>query len=368
MKNIITCLILFSTLSSTEPAKSWSLLLKENAKSISERKAAGNLIIITVDGFRWQEIFTGADEDLINDVESTADTATMKMLYWADNEIERRQKLMPFFWNILAKKGQLYGNRHFDNKVNTANIYTFSYPGYNEIFTGNTDLLVSTNKKKNNANVNVLEYLNSQEGFKGKVVAFTSWDVFPFILNEERSGMLVNSGYESMDEGLRSEKQKLIHQVQEEAIYNKGGVRHDQLTFLTAKEYIQQYQPKVMFLGLGETDEYAHAGRYDLYLEQANKVDRMLAELWHWVQTTPGYKDNTTLLITTDHGRGRLDKNWTSHSSFIRGSSQTWLAMIGPTIQPLGEIKEDQQMYQEQIADLIAGLVGAKFEPAIVGR
>ena len=70
------------------------------------------------------------------------------MLYWSDDEKERRQKLMPFFWSVLAKKGQLFGNRQYNNKVNTANIYTFSYPGYNEIFTGNTDLLVSSNKKK----------------------------------------------------------------------------------------------------------------------------------------------------------------------------------------------------------------------------
>ena len=41
----------------------------------------------------------------------------------------------------------------------------------------------------------MLEYLNSRSAFRGKVVAFTSWDVFPFILNEERSGLLVNSGY-----------------------------------------------------------------------------------------------------------------------------------------------------------------------------
>jgi Type I phosphodiesterase / nucleotide pyrophosphatase len=368
MKNVLTCLILFSTIPLAQPEKNWFIPTATKTKMNSDGKSAGNLFIITIDGFRWQEIFTGADASLINNVESTADTATMKMLYWADSEKERRQKLMPFFWNILAQKGQLYGNRHFDNKVNTANIYTFSYPGYNEIFTGNTDLMVSTNKKKNNANVNVLEYLNSKEEFKGKVVAFTSWDVFPFILNEERSGMLVNSGYENIHEDSASENQTLINKVQTEAVYNKGGTRHDQLTFLTAKEYLQQHQPKVMFLGLGETDEYAHGGHYDLYLEQANKVDRMLAELWHWVQITPGYKDNTTLLITTDHGRGRLDKNWTSHSSFIRGSSQTWLAMIGPGIQPLGEIKEDQQLYQEQIADLIAGLVGEKFERAFVGR
>lgn len=322
---------------------------------------ASNLFIITIDGFRWQEIFIGAEASLINDTAYTRDTATMKMLYWADSEKERRQKLMPFIWNILGKKGQLYGNRHFDNKVNTANIYNFSYPGYNEIFTGNTDLLVSSNKKKKNANINVLEYLNSKEEFKGKVVAFTSWDVFPYILNEERSGMMINSGYENIEGELISGGQTVINAVQSEGVYNKGSIRHDQLTFLTAKEYIQQHKPKVMFLGLGETDEYAHRGRYDLYLEHANKVDRMLAELWHWIQTTPGYKDNTSLLITTDHGRGRLDKNWTSHSTFIRGSSQTWLAMIGPSILPLGEIKEDQQLYQEQIAGMIAELVGKNF-------
>lgn len=339
-------------LSATQPVK-----INEPASL----QTASNLFIITIDGFRWQEIFTGADESLINDTIYTPDMATIKMLYWADSENERCQKLMPFFWNILAKKGQLYGNRHFDNKVNTANIYNFSYPGYNEIFTGNTDLLVSSNKKKKNANINVLEYLNCKEEFKGKVVAFTSWDVFPYILNEERSDMMINSGYENMEGELISERQAVINKVQTEGVYNKGGTRHDELTFLTAKEYIQQHKPKVMFLGLGETDEYAHSGRYDLYLEHANKVDRMLAELWHWVQTTPGYKDNTTFLITTDHGRGSRDKNWTSHSSFIRGSSQTWLAMIGPSIKPLGEVKEDQQLYQEQIADIIAELVGENF-------
>lgn len=326
-----------------------------------EKKTAGNLFIITIDGFRWQEIFTGADASLINSVASTADTATIKMLYWADNEKERRQKLMPFFWNLLAQKGQLYGNRHLDNKVNTANIYAFSYPGYNEIFTGNTDLLVSSNKKKTNENINVLEYLNTKTEFKGKVVAFTSWDVFPYILNEERNGMLVNSGNERMDTTAASGKQKLINEVQAEAESSKGGCRQDDLTFLTAKEYLQHHKPRVMFLGLGETDEYAHKGRYDLYLEQANKVDRMLAELWHLVQTTPGYKDNTTFLITTDHGRGKLDKNWSSHSSFIRGSSQTWLALLGPGLPPLGEVKEDQQLYQQQLAKLIANLVGEEF-------
>lgn len=366
MKNILASVFLLSVLPLLKPEKYLSAATANPPiKDSGNKQSAPNLIIITIDGFRWQEIYTGADPSLINNTNYTPDTATIKMLYWSDNVKERRQKLMPFFWNIMAKKGQLYGNRQEGNKVNTANIYNFSYPGYNEILTGNTDLLVASNKRKKNSNVNVLEYLNTKEEFKGKVVAFTSWDVFPYILNEERSGMLVNSGYESMGNANISDKQQLIDKVQTEAVYNKGGTRHDQLTFLTAKEYLQQHQPRVLFLGLGETDEYAHSRRYDLYLEQANKVDRMLAELWHWIQTTPGYKDNTTILITTDHGRGSKTDKWGSHSSFIRGSSQTWLGLLGPSIEPLGEIKDDQQLYQQQIAGMIAELVGEEFQGGI---
>jgi hypothetical protein len=88
----------------------------------------------------------------------------------------------------------------------------------------------------------------------------------------------------------------------------------------------------------------------------------MIAELWHWVQTTPGYKDNTTLIITTDHGRGRKNSRWSEHGSFIKGSSETWLAMIGPGIKPLGEIKEEQQLYQQQLAQTIAAILGEYFE------
>jgi hypothetical protein len=324
-------------------------------------KPAANLFIITIDGFRWQELFTGADESLLGTEKYTPDTAMMKMLYWDNDPGERRKKLLPFFWNIMAAKGQLYGNRNYHNNVNTSNLFRFSYPGYNEIFTGHTDIAISSNKKRKNGNRNVLEYLDTKEAFNGKVVAFTSWDVFPYILNEERNGILINSGYENMD-GDVSDGQKMINSVQTDAVYSKGQTRYDQLTFLTAREYLQQHRPKVVYLAFGETDEYAHQGRYDLYLEQANKIDRMIAELWLWVQTTPGYKDNTTFLITTDHGRGSRDNKWTSHSAFIRGSSQTWLAMIGPGIEPAGEMKEERQFYQEQIAQTIAALVGEKFD------
>jgi Type I phosphodiesterase / nucleotide pyrophosphatase len=322
---------------------------------------AGNIFIITLDGFRWQEVFDGADPALLNNEKYTPDTATMKILYGSSDAEGRRKTLLPFFWNLIAKQGQLFGNRHYRNKVNVANAYAISYPGYNEILTGNTDMSISSNNKITNPNVTVLEWLNGKEQFRGKVAAFTSWDVFPYILNEERSQIVLNSGYVKMDDP--SAEQALINKVQDEAVYTKERTRHDLLTFLTAKEYIDVHRPKIVFLGLGETDEAAHHARYDLYLEKANEADRMIAELWHYVQTTTGYKDNTTFIITTDHGRGNKKNNWPEHGMFISGSSQTWLAVIGPTIASTGEIKEDQQLYQKQLAQTIAALVGEKFEP-----
>ncbi|HEY2720326.1 MAG TPA: alkaline phosphatase family protein [Chitinophagaceae bacterium] len=365
MKHIFTCIILAVCLQAPKN------LIKETAASHPVAPVQ-NLFIITIDGFRWQEIFNGADSLLINDERYTPDTATMKMMYWASDPDERRKKLMPFFWNVLSQKGQIYGNRHFNNKVNVSNIYSLSYPGYSEMFTGKADITISSNDKKINPNYNVLEYLNQQAGYKGNVVAFTSWDVFPYILDKQRAGIKMNSGYENVEED--SMTQSLVDKIQNEEVYDKTQTRQDELTFVAAREYVKKFKPSIVYLGFGETDEMAHQGRYDLYLEKAAEIDKMIAQLWHWAQSTPAYKNNTTFIITTDHGRGKSSSKWINHGFFINGSSQTWLALIGPNITPLGEMKNDEQIYQKQIAQTIAELVGKNFQtnkvvaPAIVLR
>ena len=105
-----------------------------------------NLIIITTDGLRWQEVFGGIDSALANNKKfNEGDSAYLFKKYWNDNEAERRKKLLPFFWSGIAQKGQLYGNRAFANKVNNANPYWFSYPGYSEIMTGYADTGINSN-------------------------------------------------------------------------------------------------------------------------------------------------------------------------------------------------------------------------------
>jgi hypothetical protein len=321
-----------------------------------------NIFIITTDGFRWQEVFSGADPGLISNPRFVEDTTLLKASYWDSSAELRRQKLMPFFWNTIAQQGQLYGNRLYDNKVNVANVYKISYPGYNEMFTGWADPVFIPNVSIRNRNITILEYLNSLKPYAGKVAAFSSWNIFSAILNEKRSRLPLNSGYQPLPDD-SSVNNEIINAAQDNIVQKKN-TRYDLLTYLSAREYIDHHHPKVVLIGFGETDEFAHSGRYDLYLQQATQVDRMIAELWYYVQTNSFYRNKTTFIITTDHGRGRRSSAWYRHGILTSGSGETWFAIIGPGVFPAGEIKSAQQSWQKQIAPLIADILGEKFGDA----
>ena len=331
------------------------LYYQSNAQSSTKTK---NIFIVTIDGIRWQEVFKGANAGIINDNRYTSNTELARLMYLDSSEEESRKKLLPFFWNVIKQKGRLYGNREYRNKVDVANAYKFSYPGYNEIFTGYPDLYVNSNKPKENLNINVLEYLNSFSEFKNKVVAFSSWDIFPYILNEKRSGFPVFSGYDSVDESGNFDLH-IFNNAQKNLILEKTGTKQDALTFIAATEYIKANKPKVVFIGFGECDEDAHKGKYDKYLQHLNEAGNMIQQLWYFIQSTPEYKDKTTLIITTDHGRGK--RKWTDHDILVKGSGNAWLAIIGPDIKPEGEMQLPGKLYQKQLASTISKFLGYNF-------
>jgi hypothetical protein len=327
------------------------------AQTIPEK----NIFIISTDGFRWQEVFNGADSLIINSTQYVKDTAVLKQLYWNDNIDERRKMLLPFIWNTLAKKGTLYGNRKYNSRVSVANPYRFSYAGYNEIFTGFADNAIIANRKKYNSNENVLDFLNEQPGYNNKVAAFASWNLFEYIFNKKQSSIYLNNGYQTITHDSLTATETLANGVQQYAVNNMAATRNDMLTFVTAKEYIQTHHPKVVYIGFGETDEYAHGGNYDEYLQSAHLFDQYIAQLWYLVNKDPFYKNNTSFIITTDHGRGKKPNSWVRHDMFTSGSKNTWLMTLGSAFTPQGEIKNDQEIFNEQLAQTIAQLLGYNF-------
>ena len=314
-------------------------------------KNTENIFIITLDGLRWQELFYGADSLLIDDSGYVEDPGALVNEFWDHDYQTRREKLMPFFWNTIAKEGQLYGNRKYDNKVDCTNKMWFSYPGYNEILCGFADdERINSNDKKPNPNVTILEYLNQQKKYKGKVSAFGSWDVFPYILNEERSGVPVNAGFAKAQEDL-TEREKFLNKIQDEIRGPWGGVRLDVFTHHYAMEELKKNKPKVLYIAYGETDDYAHDGDYDQYLKSAHQTDAYIREVWDFAQSHDQYKGKTTFVITTDHGRGTQPKDtWRDHGASVPNAGEIWIAVIGPDTPALGEIKKAGQYYQNQLA------------------
>ncbi len=338
---------------------SCAILLISSAARSQTDFTSENIFIITTDGFRWQEVFSGADSTLLDDSEYVQDPRLMRELYWDPTEDGRRKKLMPFLWNTIASQGQIHGNRQFNNRMDVTNIYKISYPGYNEMLTGYPDPFFIPNIPMKNRNTNILEYLNSKKEYAGKVAAFSSWNIFSAILNKKRSQLPSNFGYETIpsDSSLNAE----VLSEGQESVINKKHTRYDLLTYLSAREYIEHHKPRVVLIGFGETDEFAHSRQYDRYLQQANNVDKMISELWYYVQTDPLYKNKTTFLITTDHGRGKKNSTWFKHGILTSGSGEIWFAVIGPGIAPEGEIKTASLIYEKQIASTIANLLGEKF-------
>lgn len=323
------------------------LVLNGNAQEVSNNR----VILITLDGYRWQELFTGADPALIANSDYVHDSTALKEAFWRPTAQQRRALLMPFLWHEVSKMGQLHGNRDLGNKMNLTNTMWFSYPGYNEILTGKADdARITSNDKIPNPNVTVLEKYNNSEAGKDKVAAFGSWDVFPSIVNDIRSGVPVNAGYRKAIGDL-SDREVLLNEMQDQIPQPWGSVRNDAFTYQYAIEDMKKNHPNLVYISFGETDDFAHDGEYEAYLKSAHVTDDLIRGLWEFTQKDPYYSGKTTFLITTDHGRGTqpLD-TWRSHGSKVKDAGQVWLIAFGNGVAAKGEIATSAQIYTNQIA------------------
>src|SRR3954470_17107898 len=154
--------------------------------------ASRNVVIVTFDGFRWQQLFNGADREYFKQ-SSGGKPSEAENRFGREDAQARREALLPFVWGTIARRGVVFGDPSRHSRVHLTNGLWFSYPGYSEMLTGAADPRISSNDKVPNPNVTVLEWLNGRKGFAGKVHAVGDWDVLPFILNVERSKLPVGS-------------------------------------------------------------------------------------------------------------------------------------------------------------------------------
>src|SRR5439155_20725163 len=325
-----------------------------------------NVFLIISDGFRWQEVFNGAEADLMTKEHGgVQDTNALRAQFWRPTPQERREALLPFFWTEIARRGQIFGNQNKGSVVTVTNGKKFSYPGYNEILTGSADSRIDSNDKKPNSNVTVFEWLNGRPGFRNRVAVFGTWDVFPYIFNVERSHLPIWPVWELKFGRYEIPPPQYVVDLLRDTTPVWDGVTYDSFLFHVVTDHLKRKQPRLMFVGFGETDEWAHAGRYDLYLTAAHHMDDFVRRLWELAQSLPQYRDKTTFILTADHGRGSGLVDWKKHGEKIANSQSDWIAVIGPDTPPVGERTQTEPHTQSQIAATIAALLGEDYHTAV---
>jgi hypothetical protein len=323
-----------------------------------------NVVLIVTDGLRWQEVFTGADPALTNENEggSWLPEKELRRRYWREDPVARRELLFPFLWGTVAKQGQIFGNQARGSIARVTNGKAFSYPGYNEMATGYPNDAIDSNEFGPNPNPTVFEWLNGLDAYRGHVAVYGTWNVYDNIFNRQRSHLVMQTGWslpprgahESARDALLRELYATTTQFDEEDIPN---------SFLQVPllDYVRTGEPRVLFVGYGETDNWAHSGRYDLVLDSAHRFDYFVRQLWDTMQAMPRYRGRTTFIITTDHGRGNAPVEWKEHGVDQKGSENIWIAFIGPDTRPLGERSAVPTVTQAQIAATIAALLGRDY-------
>ena len=305
------------------------------------------VVLVTFDGVRWQDLFRGADAALIKtDVHEDFREHVSKAYGSAGS-------VMPFLHGVIAKQGVLIGNRDAGECADVLNDMWFSYPGYTEMLAGKPNPAIVENDPLPNPHVTVLEWANKRPEFAGKVEMVGTWNLFPYIVNAERSGVPVNAAL-------------------------NGQVGTDVRTGRAGLELLAGRKPRLIHIAFGDTDEYAHNGNYEAYLSSMERGDEYLRQLWLQLQDDPYYSGQTTLIVSTDHGRGHEPPQaWHDHSGpryhalnpdyqpqyngkGVTGSNEIWIAALGPAVTSEGRdsYRNGHCVKQAQIAKSIVVALG----------
>ena len=326
-----------------------------------------NVVLIVSDGLRWQEVFTGADPLLLNEKNGGIwdPEKALRREFWRDDPTERRKALFPFLWGTVAVRGQIFGNQTKGSIAHVTNGFAFSYPGYNEMLSGHPDARINSNEFGPNPNLTVFEWLDGLPDLHGHVAVFATWGTFRDIFNVRRSQLPLQVGWDLPYRGATTPREELLNALYRSTTRLEDDDVYNAFLQIPLLDSLRAQQTRVLFVGYGETDNWGHAGRYDLLLHSAHLFDHFVEELWNAMQALPAYRDSTTFIITTDHGRGSGPVEWKDHGVGQKGSENVWIALLGPDTPPLGERTHTAPVVQAQIAATVGALLGKNYRQAV---
>jgi hypothetical protein len=354
---VVAVAILLAACTSTPPPPS--------QKVAAER--GHNVILVTVDGLRNEELFGGIDERVLGSVENSgieyeSESARVRATYGGSSPDLSRSALMPFFWNELVPNGVLLGNESKGGGVRVTNRELFSAPGYIEILTGEPHHDVVSNDSIRYPYPSFMEYAKDALGLGFTDVAtIGSWEGFATLSSSRPDLFFTNTGFEEVEPAYATDRMRWLGEIQHDIISLWPEGRSDAVTFGMSVEYLRKFEPRALYIAFGETDDWAHQRRYDRYLDTIHVFDSYLERLWTLLQSMDEYRDRTTLIVTTDHGRPHDPKEWVEHGAGMAGSEAIWIAIVGPGVPNRGEVVPPVPVTQSDVAATALKLLGLDY-------
>jgi arylsulfatase A-like enzyme len=307
-----------------------------------------NVILVTIDGVRWQEIFGGVDHQRSPSLACGGVSALLPNLHaLADVGVSVHD---------IASSGPNF----------------VSLPGYREIVTGRANARCTNNDCRAIDEETLLDEIDDTA-----VVA--SWEKIALAAVKTPRRQMISAGRHAgatRDRLRVNENASHLLDENPSAYPGWGDYRPDRYTMALAREVLSAKRPRFFWIALGDTDEYAHRGDYPGYLDALRSADRFIGELWQILGTLGEYGAETTILVTADHGRARdfRDHGRAPESARVwliaaggavpRGiaSGEHRLRDVAPTIRSLLDLPED---HSREAGAPIAELV---HQPLVLSR
>lgn len=280
------------------------------------------VLIVAIDGARWQDVFVGVDPKL---------AAAHGM---DPSEVVGAARLMPVLYERAIARGSALGPPGLGSDFFATGPLYISLPGYSEMLTGRTSHGCANNECPQTTTPTLLEQCLTLPGVQPDDVAvISSWEKIERASARDPSRLLVTSGRNG-----GATRQRFAYDPEAAALLEKGqhtdtspghdDYRPDRHTAPIALRYVATHRPRCAFIGLGDTDEYAHMNNYRAYLQSLRDFDRFLGNLFATLDAAGEYGRATTVFITVDHGRSFA---FTDHGKYPE-SSRAWLVATGAGI------------------------------------
>lgn len=307
------------------------------------------VVLIAIDGVRWQEIYRGVDP------------ALARAAGLGNDEHTSAAELMPNLWGLIEKRGVALGHPDLEGRVEATGPNYLSMPGYTEMLTGRAPTSCPDNGCRPRLPGTLADEFRAIEGARdGDVAVISSWERIEHIAAANPGRIVVSTGREGgvTRDRLRQdpESSALLDEAARAAPWpGTADFRPDRYTAAIGLRYLAQSRPRFLFLGLGEPDEFGHHGDYRGYLASLRHVDHVLGEVVKTLDTMAETGRRPLLFITTDHGRSH---GFRDHGEESPESRTVWMVAAGGDIPALGVIPLSRTRHLADLGPTLRALAG----------